>query len=89
MSLSYEETTLPQSLNIAQLRIQRRRFGRTSLLVHPADVEKMFASVTLALYHAIEHLYCSRYERSIAIVWRLVNAMAQHAGVPSVTYEAV
>ena len=89
MFLSYEQPALPQSLNIAHLRLQRQRFGRTSLLVHPADVEKMFAGITLVLYQTIEHLYCSRHERSIPLVWRLVNAMAQHAGVLPVTYEAV
>ena len=85
----HEAMNVPQSLNVARLRMQRRRFGRASSLVHPADVEKMFAGVTLALYHTIERLYCSRHERSIPTVWRLVNAMAQYAKVLPVTYEAV
>ena len=82
-------TPFPQSLDAAQLRSQRQRLGRASLLVHPADIDWMFAGVTLAVYQAIEHLYCSRHERSILMVWRLVNAMARHAGVPPLAYEAV
>jgi len=88
LSLSSEET-FPQSLRSVHLRRQRRLFGRTSLLVHPTDLEKMFAGVTLAVYHTIEHLYCSLHARSIAMVWHLVTAMAQHAGTPPVAYEAV
>ena len=88
LSLSTEET-LPQSVSRVHLRRQRRLYGRSSLLLHPANVEKMFTGVTLAVYHMLEHLYCSRDERSIAMVWQLVTTMAQHAGVSPVSYEAL
>ncbi|MBU0492758.1 MAG: hypothetical protein KKA73_22315 [Chloroflexi bacterium] len=80
---------IPGHISQAQLRQQAHWQGPTAYLAHPADVERIFCGVTLAVYQAIESLYCSRLERSIRMVWRILEAMARQEGIPTVEYEAV
>ena len=63
--------------------------GAETYLFHPADIESLFAGVTLAVYRTIRTLYCSRMGRSIKMVWQILSAMATDAGAAIIPYEAV
>ncbi len=63
--------------------------GPSTLLVHPDDIGRAFAGVTLAVYWTVERLYCARVGRSVGATWRILAAMADEAGVPAVGYEAI
>lgn len=80
---------VPASLPLAALRERARLDGAEAYLLHPADIESLFAGVTLAVYRTVRSLYCSRLGRSIKMVWRILSAMAQAAGARAVPYEAV
>ena len=41
------------------------------------------------MYRTIVELYCSRLERSMNMVWKIVHALALGAGRASISYEAV
>jgi len=79
----------PDHISLAQLCQRAHWQGPAAYLAHPADVERAFRGVTLAVYQAIEALYCSRLERSIQMVWRILDVMAQRGDMPTVEYEAV
>jgi hypothetical protein len=83
------QDTMPEHIPLARLQQQAHRHGATVYLAHPADVDDIFRGVTLAVYRAVEALYCSRLGRSVRMVWRILDAMAHHAGASSVGYEAV
>ncbi len=84
-----EAGALPPSLSPDKYRLRARLEGPSAYLAHPADIERIFAGVTLEVYRAIETLYCRRIGRGIAMVWRILQAMAERACVPVVDYEAV
>jgi hypothetical protein len=58
-------------------------------LRHPAEIEQVFAGVTLAVYRTIEHFYCSRLGRSIGTVWDILQRQAQANNTLPISYEAV
>src|SRR5258708_17502460 len=80
---------VPESLPLAALRARARLDGAEVYLFHPADIERLFAGVTLAVYRMVRMLYCSRLGRSIKMVWRILCAMASAAGVAVLPYEAI
>ena len=80
---------VPDSLPLAALPERARLDGAEAYLFHPADIEGLFAGVTLAVYRTVRTLYCSRLGRSIKMVWRILSAMAEAAGARAVPYEAV
>ena len=41
------------------------------------------------MYRTIVELYCSRLERSMNMVWKIVHALALGTGRASISYEAV
>jgi hypothetical protein len=80
---------IPDSLPLTALLERARLDGVEAYLLHPADIEGLFAGVTLAVYRAVRSLYCSRLGRSIRMVWRILSAKAEAAGAKAVPYEAV
>lgn len=81
--------TLPEHIDSTYLSSHKRCFGADICLIHPADIERIFAGVTLGVYQVIENLYCTRLQRSMSMVWRILDAMASQAHVQPITYEAV
>jgi hypothetical protein len=79
---------MPASLSLPELKQQVRRQGREACLRHPAEIEQVFAGVTLAVYRTIEHLYCSRLTRSIYTVWDILQRQAQANNNLPISYEA-
>src|SRR5258708_33490054 len=79
---------VPDAIDVAHLKGCLSYDGPDSLLAHPADVERIFAGVTLDTVRTIEHLYCSRLGRSIRMVWRLLHAGEQHCESHAISYEA-
>jgi len=79
----------PASLPMTELRHFARRYGSTSLVSDLVMVGQVFQGVTLAIYQAIEALYCCRPGRSSRVVWQILQAMANDAGGAGLTYEAV
>ena len=80
---------IPESLPLAALLASARLNGAETYLFHPADIERLFAGVTLAVYRTIRTLYCSRLGRSIRMVWHILSAMATDAGAAMIPYETV
>ena len=80
---------MPSKIDVSLLERRGRQLGRDTYLVHPATIELVFAGVTLSVYSAIEELYCSRLERGIGSVWRIMVALARQAGMAPLAYEAV
>lgn len=82
---------LPTPPSLSTLEVQKRigLYGFDSCLLHPKDLLYMFRGVTLAVYQTIKMLYCSRFERSISIVTRILHAMAKQRNVPCLTNEAI
>ncbi len=80
---------IPESLPLATLLERARLNGAETYLFHPADIESLFAGVTLAVYRTIRTLYCSRLGRSIKMVWQILRAMATDAGAVMIPYETV
>lgn len=78
----------PETLSLPLLRQKAQRLGQNVYLLHPKTLDTVFAGVTLSIYQTIDRLYCSRFERHIAIVGLILNAMAREASTPPVTYEA-
>jgi hypothetical protein len=66
-----------------------RWYGPTTYLLHPADIERIFTGVTLAVYQTIAALYTSRLERTVGTMMRVMKKMAEFAGVPPVDDEAI
>lgn len=77
----------PSTVDLPRLRELGQLLGSGVYLPHPQAVERLFAGVSLGIYRLIVELYCSRLERSIAMVWRIVRARA--AGRNDIPYEAV
>jgi hypothetical protein len=71
------------------VREQIHRYGADRCLLHPAESEQIFQGVTLDVYQTIKELYCSRLERSIQMVTRILHAMAQRMNAPCLTNEAI
>jgi hypothetical protein len=80
---------VPASISADALSVNRRRYGPEVCLVHPAEVERLFRGVTLAVYQEIEWLYCCRPERSIWMITQILSAQAAQCGVPPLEEEAV
>jgi hypothetical protein len=80
---------LPESVPLEELRVSARFYGAEVYLIHPADIERLFAGVTLEVYRTVRSLYCSRLGRSIKVVWRVLCAMASAAEAAIIPYETV
>src|SRR5258708_25157427 len=80
---------IPESVPLEELSARARLDGAEVYLIHPADIERLFAGVTLAVYRTVRSLYCSRVGRSIKMVWRVLCAMACAAGAAIIPYETV
>jgi hypothetical protein len=82
---------VPNAIDITYLKGCLVQDGPDSLLAHPADIERIFAGVTLDTIRNIKHLYCSRLGRSILMVWQILNACEQRREGEShaISYEAV
>jgi hypothetical protein len=85
----YASSAIPQHIQVDSLRQQVATKGPDICLWHPAELARLFAGVTLAVYHTIEALYCSRVGRSIFTVWRVLETMAYAAQAQPLDYEAV
>ncbi len=80
---------VPSSIPASMLSLSRRRYGPEVCLVHPAEIERVFRGVTLAVYQEIESLYCLRPERSIWMITQILKGWAAQCGVPPLEEEAV
>jgi hypothetical protein len=80
---------LPEHMDSTHLSTQKQRYGAEVCLIHPADIDRIFAGVSLDVYRTVEQLYCSRETRSIAMVWSIMQRMAAHADVTPIAYEAI
>lgn len=80
---------IPSSVPVARLRELMRLCGPETCLVHPTEIERLFQDITLSVYQWIEALYCSRVQRSIQIVTRIVTAQARRANRPPIHEEAI
>ena len=80
---------VPDHIDVEQLKQLVARIGFDGCLIHPSDVERIFAGVTLETYQTIRELYCSRLGRSIAMVHRILQMLCRQEGAPLPTYEAV
>ncbi len=78
---------VPPTVDLPRLRELGQLLGSGVYLSHPQAVERLFAGVSLGFYRMIVELYCSRLERSSAMVWRIVQVRA--AGRVDIPYEAV
>ncbi len=84
-----DTSQVPSSIPADALSQSRRRYGPEVCLVHPAEVERLFRGVTLAVYQEIESLYCLRPERSIWMITQILSAQAAQCGVPPLEEEAI
>ncbi len=82
---------VPDTIDVAHLKGCLSQDGPDSLLAHPADIERIFAGVTLDTIRTIKHLYCTRLGRSIRMVWQILNGGEQQRERRShaISYEAV
>jgi hypothetical protein len=80
---------VPSHIDVEQLKQLVAHIGFDGCLIHPSDVERIFAGVTLKTYQTIRELYCSRLGRSIAMVYRILQRLRQQESLPVPTYEAV
>jgi hypothetical protein len=80
---------VPSTVDLLRLRERARLFGREAYLYHPEAVERIFDGFSLEMYRTIVELYCSRLERSMNMVWKIVHALALGTGRASISYEAV
>lgn len=81
--------SLPASIPLAILKERAQLDGTDIYFLHPAEIERLFANVTLATFRAVRSLYCSRLGRSIRMVWQILQVMANEAGVPPLSYEVI
>ena len=81
-------TAVPQSINLENMRRNLKPYGWESCLQHPADIEQWFAKFSTDLYQTTVDLYCEPLNRSIPVVHRILQAMAQAAEQPAPAYEA-
>jgi hypothetical protein len=80
---------VPDHIDVEQLKRPVARTGFDGCLIHPSEVERIFAGVTLETYQTIRELYCSRLGRSISMVYRILQMLCRQEGAPVPTYEAV
>lgn len=80
---------VPSSVPVARLRTHLHHAGPETCLTHPPEIECLFQGMTLSVYQCIEALYCSRVARSIAMVNRIVNALARCANISPIHAEAI
>lgn len=80
---------VPASLPVAELRQLTRRYGPQIYVADETVLAHLFGELTLALYQAIEALYCSRLKRTGVMVWRILDQMARATGGKAPPYEAV
>src|SRR5579859_4613157 len=79
----------PGSVPVARLRELIAYAGPETCLAHPDVIEHLFQGMTVATYQAIETLYCSRVERSIKMLTRIVGSLATRANRPPIHEEAI
>jgi hypothetical protein len=80
---------LPDGISSTQSRQRVRLGGPSVYIAHPLEIDRIFTGVTLAVYQTVETLYCDRLGRSVQMVSRILNAMADQARVPQIAHEAV
>ena len=80
---------IPDTIPVAELRQLVRRYGPQMLVEDETILTHLFGKVTLAVYQAIETLYCSRLLRSCWMVWRVLQQQARRARSLEISYEAV
>jgi hypothetical protein len=81
--------SVPSSIPVAQLRALLHHGGPETCLTHLTEIERLFHGMTFSVYQFIEALYCSRVARSIAMVTRVVNALARCANLSPIHAEAI
>jgi hypothetical protein len=79
----------PETVSPQRLQEQARWHGPDVYLIHPAEIEVIFAGVTLAAYRTIETLYVSRLGRSIRTVWEILQRQAEAEDAAYIDYEAI
>ncbi len=60
------------------------RSGPEAFLLHPEEVRQIFQHVTIGVYRLVEGLFCSRENRAISMVTRIVDKTLQAIGQPPV-----
>ena len=81
------DESIPDTVPVAQLRHWLHWYGRGCVIFEPEVVRQTFAGVMLALYRAIEDLYCRRWRRSARMVWRMLQAPEETAALVEVTQQ--
>jgi len=79
----------PGSVPVARLRELISYAGPETCLAHPDVIKHLFQGMTVAIYQVIEALYCSRVERSIKTLTRIMGSLATHANRPPLHEEAI
>lgn len=80
---------VPTSLPVEHLRQMRASLGPDVYTKDPRELAGIFEGGTHKLYQTIHRLYCTKEGRSIAMVWRILQKMAQQAQVIPLSYEAL
>ena len=80
---------LPASLNMTDLKADADVFGPDVYLRHPDEIRLLFAGIHRAVFETVQALYCSRFGRSMGIVWKILCMMANAAHIPPPSYEAI
>src|SRR5690242_10005463 len=83
--------TPPGSLGyiLDELRALEHYAGPSIYLLHPMEVDELFHDVTLATYQMVQKLYVDRLGRGLKMVTRVIDAMAEQAGVSLLAPEAI
>jgi hypothetical protein len=85
----YRPEAVPSTVDLTRLRELGQLLGSEVYLSHAEAVEKVFAGISIGVYRLIVELYCSRLERSVGMVWRIVHALTREAERAEIAYEAV
>jgi hypothetical protein len=80
---------VPSSVPVARLCELISYAGPETSLAHPDVIKHQFQGMTVAIYQVIEALYCSRVERSIKTLTRIVGSLATNANRPPIHEEAI
>lgn len=80
---------VPSTIDLPLLRQRAHLLGHDVYLYPPEAIDHIFAGISIGVYRTVVDLYCSRLERSINTVWKIVQALAHEAGTSDISYEAV
>lgn len=83
------QSPIPDSFRQEDFLQRVHYFGYDSLLMHPSDIQNIFAGVTTEIYKTITALYCDPIGRSIATIHFILSAMCKKSDKAPVSYEAV